>query len=138
MANELKGLGAGLIAGLAVVGASYGVSAALSRNAPAQAAASKQARGVAVLGPTGTATVGGTGGTQLVAAGRGLYVQNCVSCHGPEAQGQIGPPLIKLGDPDAKIARNIANGFPPKMPPYKDKLSSAQINTLVAYIQSLK
>ena len=132
MANELKGLGAGLLAGLAVVGASYGVSAVARHNAPAQAAASKQAAGAATTGGTGTAA------TQLVAAGRGLYLQNCVSCHGPQGQGQIGPTLHKLGDPDAKIARNIANGFPPQMPPYKNKLSSAQINTLVAYVQSLK
>ena len=81
---------------------------------------------------------GETTATQLVATGRGLYLQNCVSCHGPNGQGQIGPTLHHLGDPDAKITRNIANGFPPRMPAYKNQLSAAQIQALVAYVQSLK
>ena len=79
-----------------------------------------------------------TSAAQLVVSGRGLYLQNCVNCHGQNAQGQIGPTLHHLGDPDAKVARNIANGFPPRMPAYKNTLTASQIQALVAYVQSLK
>lgn len=75
---------------------------------------------------------------QLVASGQSLYGQFCANCHGAQAEGKRGPSLHKLGDPDAKIARNIANGFPGAMPAYKNKLRADQIQALVAYIQSLK
>ena len=131
MARELKGLAAGLAAGLGVVGAAYGVSAVETHGQAAQAkthakAASQEAGASA---PS----------SQLVASGAALYSSiACVGCHGTQAQGNIGPTLHHLGDPDAKVARNIENGFPGKMPAYKSKLSGPQINSLVAYIQSLE
>jgi mono/diheme cytochrome c family protein len=81
-----------------------------------------------------------TASAQLVASGTALYSSlACIGCHGAQAQGGgIGPTLHHLGDPDAEVARNIANGFAGKMPAYKTQLSTAQINTLVAYIQSLE
>ena len=74
----------------------------------------------------------------MVAQGRTLYLAQCASCHGQDAAGKIGPSLHALGDPDPKVYRHIANGFTGKMPAYKDKLTKDQIDTLVAYIQSLK
>ena len=129
LARELKGLVAGLAAGLGVVGAAYGVSAVAthtaSRKEPAQKAGASANTKLA--------------SSPLVASGRTLYSSlACVGCHGANAQGNIGPTLHHLGDPDAKIARNIANGYPGQMPAYKDQLSSGQIQTLVAYIQSLE
>ena len=129
MARELKGLLAGLAAGLGVVGAAYGVSAiatheAAPRQKPEEASAPAN-RDVPA--------------SQLVAPGRMLYSSlACVGCHGANAQGNLGPTLHHLGDPDAKIATNIANGYPGQMPAYKGQLTAAQIHTLVAYIQSLK
>ncbi len=132
MARELKGLAAGLAAGLGVVGASYGVSAIALHEQAAQAVAS--AKPVAPKAGVQPAS------TQLVASGAALYsTLACVGCHGASAQGGgIGPTLHHLGDPDAKVARNIANGFQGRMPAYKNQLTPTQINTLVAYIQSLE
>ena len=130
MARELKGLIAGLIAGLGVVGAAYGVSAiATHGEAPERTPNKAQAS-------PGTEPAS----AQLVASGAALYSSlACVGCHGTQAQGgNIGPTLHHLGDPDAKIARHIENGFAGRMPAYKNTLSSTQINTLVAYIQSLE
>ena len=131
MARELKGLIAGLGAGIFVVGASYGVSAVATHRA---ALKQKPDEASAPAVPSTKAA-----STQLVASGRTLYASiACVGCHGANAQGNLGPSLHHLGDPDAKIARNIANGYQGQMPAYKDQLSAAQINTLVAYIQSLE
>ncbi len=131
MARELKGLFAGLIAGLGVVGAAYGLSAigthTASHKQPSHEAGADKEAG-AQIAPS-----------QLVASGRTLYSSlACVGCHGADAQGHLGPTLHHLGDPDAKIARNIANGYPGQMPAYKEQLTTAQIQTLVAYIQSLE
>jgi mono/diheme cytochrome c family protein len=132
LARELKGLVAGLAAGLGVVGASYGVSAIVVHGQAVQTVS--QAKSVAQAPGVKPAS------TQLVASGAALYSSlACIGCHGAQAQGGgIGPTLHHLGDPDAKVARNIANGFPGKMPAYKNQLSTAQIHTLVAYIQSFE
>ena len=131
MAREFKGLAAGLAAGLGVVGASYAVSTIAVHGQAAKAVS--QAKPVAAQ--TGIQPAS----TQIVASGAALYSNlACVGCHGAQAQGGIGPTLHHLGDPDAKVYRNIANGFPGRMPAYKTQLSPKQINTLVAYIQSLE
>ena len=81
---------------------------------------------------------GQTASAQLVATGRTLYLGDCAGCHGQQGQGQIGPKLLHLGDPDAKVARNIANGFPPRMPAFKAQYSDTQLKAVVAYAQSLE
>ncbi len=135
MAKELKGLVAGLAAGLGVVGMAYGVSAVASHG---QSAETKRVEAQQAAPEGGKpAASGTTASSQLVATGRTLYVASCAGCHGKDAQGQIGPTLHRLGDPDAKIARNIKNGFPPRMPGFAGKYDDAQIKALVAYIQSL-
>jgi mono/diheme cytochrome c family protein len=132
MARELKGLLVGLAAGLGVLGTAYGVSAIVAPIvAHSQPAEAKQV-------PAAKASGGQVASTQLVAMGRGLYVVSCAVCHGSRGQGQNGPSLHALGDPDAKIARNIKNGFPPRMPAFKNTYNDAQTNALVAYVQSLK
>ncbi len=136
MARELKGLVAGLAAGLGVVGVAYGVSAIGTRAVPPETKQKEAKEGV----PSEPKLPGGgeTASSHLVATGRSLYGDACVGCHGIGGQGQAGPKLQHLGDPDEKIARNIVNGFPPRMPAFKGKYSDAQIKALVAYIQSLE
>lgn len=132
MAREIKGLVAGLAAGLGVVGASYGVSALALHG--------QAARAVATAKPVAAQPGIKPASTQLVASGAALYSNlACVGCHGAQAQGgSIGPTLHYLGDPDAKVYRHVANGFQGRMPAYKNQLTPTQINTLVAYIQSLE
>ncbi len=130
MARELKGLIAGLIAGLGVVGTAYGVSLIAShgqtgtQNKP-QSVASGQAPPPAPP-------------TQIIATGRSLYGEACAGCHGKDGAGRIGPTLHGLGDPDAKVAASIKNGFPGQMPGFKSKYTDAQISALVTYVQSFK
>ena len=136
MARELKGLVAGLAAGLGVVGIAYGVSAVATRTVPAE---TKQKEAKQAVPSEPKLPAGGqTASSQLVATGRALYRDACAGCHGQGGQGQVGPTLHHLGDPDAKIARNIVNGFPPRMPAFKGQYSDAQLKALVAYVQSLE
>lgn len=129
MARELKGLLAGLAAGLGVVGAAYGVSAIATHGAALKQKPDEAGAPASIKIPA----------SQLVAPGRTLYSSlACAGCHGANAQGNLGPALHHLGAPDAKIANSIASGYPGRMPAYKDQLTAAQIQTLVAYIQSLK
>jgi len=130
MARELKGLVAGLIAGLGVVGAAYGVSAIVSHSQPAAATGAASAAQKNTAPQTSSPS-------PVVATGRGLYLASCSGCHGKDGMGRIGPTLHHLGDPDAKIAASIKNGFKGQMPGFKDKYTDTQISALVAYIQSL-
>ena len=132
MAREIKGLIAGLAAGLGVVGAAYGVSAVATHSTTV-----KETPKTAQAGHLSSGTK--TASSQLVASGHALYSSlACVGCHGANAEGNIGPTLHHLGDPDAKITMSIANGYPGQMPAYKDQLTTVQIQTLVAYVQSLE
>lgn len=127
MAREIKGLVAGLIAGLGVVGAAFGVSAIATHGqaSPAEGIPQTTAAHPVVLV------------SQVVTTGHGFYLTSCASCHGKDGKGVIGPNLHNLGDPDAKIALNIKNGYKGRMPPYRDTYTDPQIAALVAYIQSL-
>ncbi len=81
-----------------------------------------------------------------VAAGGAVYKEQCVGCHGADGSGNtpIGKAL-KVQDlrkpeiramKDADLAAAITNGKG-KMPPFKGKLSAAQIGQVVDYIRSL-
>ena len=128
MTREVKALAAGLVAALFVVGASYGVSMAVTHGQPTDAKESQSA-------PLSKSTIATT---QLIPTGFALYGQYCANCHGNKAQGGFGPTLHHIGDPDAKVAASIANGFPPRMPAFKKKLNAAQLQALTAYVQSLE
>ena len=81
---------------------------------------------------------------ELLADGKAIFVKNCVSCHGPEAQGaSIGPNLTdeywihKGGIKD--IFKTIKNGVQEKgMIPWGQQLSNAQIAAAATFIKSLK
>src|SRR5471032_2248054 len=75
------------------------------------------------------------------AAGRRLYDQTCVSCHGPAGQGDRGPALdtgrFARGNEDADLFHTIRTGVPgTQMPPFA-ALTDEQTWQLVAYIRSL-
>ncbi len=81
---------------------------------------------------------------ELLAEGKAIFVKNCVSCHGPEAQGaSIGPNLTdeywihKGGIKD--IFKTIKNGVQEKgMIPWGQQLSNAQIAAVATFIKSLQ
>ncbi len=74
--------------------------------------------------------------------GRSLFSHNCATCHGqtgsPTAVGKSlnAPDLTSApvqGQGDAEL-QQIISGGKGNMPAFKDKLSQAQIDSLVAYI----
>ena len=81
---------------------------------------------------------------ELLAEGKVIFIKNCVSCHGPEAQGaSIGPNLTdeywihKGGIKD--IFKTIKNGVQEKgMIPWGQQLSNAQIAAVATFIKSLQ
>ena len=129
MTLETRASLAALLAGLAVVGASYGVSALVAPRLAHEGAApqSKASGQNSLLSPA-----------QLITSGRGLYALACASCHGDNAQGGFGPGLRGLGQSDAQVGAVIKNGVQGRMPAFGGKYNGAQQQALVAYIQSLQ
>ena|ERR1700677_1693713 len=70
--------------------------------------------------------------------GRTLFLRNCAHCHGADAHGDDGPDLHDLGLTDEWIANRIRKGKAGQMTAFAGKLQPAQIDALVAYVQSLK
>jgi mono/diheme cytochrome c family protein len=70
--------------------------------------------------------------------GRTLFLKNCAHCHGATAHGDDGPDLHDLGFTDDWIANRIRKGKAGQMTAFAGKLQPAEIDALVAYVQSLK
>lgn len=87
-------------------------------------------------------------------AGRQLYQQNCVACHGKSGRGE-GPAAASMDPPPANLAAvvqtrmatdgylywAIAEGGAPlgtPMPAYKDILAEEQIWQLIQYLRTLR
>jgi cytochrome c551 len=102
---------------------------ACSKNAPAPPAP------IASAGPTNNA--GNQGGTGVSA--QAVYKQNCVTCHGVNLEGGVGPNLQKVGarlNVDQITAR-ITNGGG-GMPPFKGTLKDNEINALAVWLATNK
>jgi cytochrome c oxidase cbb3-type subunit 3 len=77
-----------------------------------------------------------------VAAGKQLFAEKCVACHGANAQGIIGPNLTDdywlHGGRPSQIVATITNGVPEKgMVTWKGQISDQQIKEAAAYILSI-
>ena len=78
--------------------------------------------------------------------GKAIFTSKCALCHGADGTGKtsIGktlkildfhsPDIKKLSDADLKDT--ITNGKN-KMPPFKDKLTDAQIDQVISYVREL-
>jgi mono/diheme cytochrome c family protein len=78
--------------------------------------------------------------------GAEIFNQMCVGCHGPDGKSQTdmgkqvhaadltSAAIQKLTD--SSLSRVVENGKE-KMPPFQDKLSSAEIKSVVAYVRQL-
>lgn len=75
--------------------------------------------------------------------GKALFAQKCAACHGHDGKGQT-PMGLKLGVKDlarekgeslAEIAKDVEDGRPPKMMPYKGKLTPEQVKALAQYVK---
>ena len=79
--------------------------------------------------------------------GAGLYKSNCAGCHGPDGSGNV--PMgkaLKVRDlrsdevqrqTDLELMKVIAGGKG-KMPPYGKKLTTEEIQSVIAFIRTLK
>lgn len=71
-----------------------------------------------------------------------VFQENCVKCHGKTAEGRhFGGPSLKtqkVASASADDLRSVIANGKGHMPKYSQKLTSAQIDTLVGQIQALK
>jgi mono/diheme cytochrome c family protein len=94
--------------------------------------------------------------TEQVSLGKSIYTQNCLECHGTQAQGEPNwktpladgrfpaPPLNGTGHawhhPLADLIQTVKQGSQSqggRMPAFEKKLSESEIEQVLAYIQSL-
>lgn len=78
------------------------------------------------------------------AQGKDDFLKNCTACHGAEGKGNpaMGAPDLTdkvwlHGSTEETIIQTISKGRVDQMPAHKDKLSTAQIHLLTAYVYSL-
>jgi len=85
----------------------------------------------------------GAGNAAIVETGAARFAKSCAPCHGPQAQGLIGPNLTDdhwlHGGSVEQIFQTVAKGWPAKgMPPWGRALRPEELSALVSYIRSLQ
>jgi mono/diheme cytochrome c family protein len=72
-------------------------------------------------------------------ASQEMYKKLCISCHGDQMQGVVGPSLAHIGADMTKeqIYKVIMDGRS-GMPPFKDQLSEEEIITITTWLASLQ
>jgi len=75
-----------------------------------------------------------------ITQGKKLFLNNCASCHGVNAQGKIGPALNGTGhsahhSPMAMMQKIKKGGK--IMPSFRDKLSDEEIMYIIRYLKSI-
>lgn len=87
-----------------------------------------------------------TNATQLtessdLASGKGLFEVNCVSCHNPKGEGNIGPNLTDkywlYGNDIKNLFSIVKKGNANGMPEHASKLNPVQIQQVTSYVLSL-
>jgi mono/diheme cytochrome c family protein len=79
------------------------------------------------------------GSEAIVAQGRTFFVKSCAHCHGKDADGgEDAPSLQKITISAAHMTLVIENGIKGDMPSFAKKYSAADIEKIVAYLQTLK
>lgn len=103
--------------------------------------------GIVLAGRALSGESGGFGKASARSAAE-LYAKNCASCHGRDGRAKTFKAKLKharnLADPewqgrvsDERIFNSIMNGKG-KMPAFAKKLSEQEIDTLVAYVRTLR
>jgi mono/diheme cytochrome c family protein len=78
------------------------------------------------------------GDTPLVAAGHKLFLLNCAHCHADDATGDEGPDLHGLRKTDQRLRLLITNGIKGEMPRFGEKLATADLDALIAFLDSMR
>jgi cytochrome c oxidase cbb3-type subunit 3 len=78
------------------------------------------------------------------AAGKKIFADNCVSCHGDNGKGnqELGAPDLTdkiwlFGSDEATVIETITNGRAGVMPAWTDRLDPATVKALAVYVHSL-
>ena len=82
---------------------------------------------------------GGSSSTAKSGPGYDVYLANCARCHGQDGQGGVGPKLAGVvtgAFPDAQQEIAVVRDGLAGMPSFKNDLSAAQIQDVVAYTRS--
>lgn len=73
--------------------------------------------------------------------GKAVFLQNCASCHKPDASGDIGPNLTDktwlYGNDIKDVFSSVKNGRPNGMPDHASKLTPVQIQQVASFVLSL-
>ena len=76
-----------------------------------------------------------------IASGKGIFEVNCISCHNPKGEGNIGPNLTDkfwlYGNDVKDLFRLIKNGNANGMPEHASKLNPIQIQEVASFVLSL-
>ena len=76
-----------------------------------------------------------------LSSGKALFAANCVVCHNPNGEGNIGPNLTDhawIYSPDVKdIFKTIKMGTPNGMPEHASKLNPIQIQQVASFVLSM-
>ena len=82
---------------------------------------------------------GGGGSAAKSGPGYDVYLANCARCHGQDGQGGVGPKLagvVTTDFPDAREEVAVVRDGRASMPSFKNDLSGAQIQEVVAYTRA--
>jgi len=93
--------------------------------------------------PTPAELLAGVRNQAVLDAGGGRFTRSCAPCHGPNAQGLIGPNLTDdrwiHGGSVEQIFQSVAKGWPAKgMPPWGRALKPEELSAVVSYVRSLQ
>ena len=93
--------------------------------------------------PTPAQLLAGAANAQVTDQGAARFAKSCAPCHGPQAQGLIGPNLTDdrwiHGGTVEQVFQSVAKGWPAKgMPPWGRAIRPDELAALVSYIRSLQ
>jgi cytochrome c oxidase cbb3-type subunit 3 len=93
--------------------------------------------------PSPANLLAGAANAAVVDVGRARFERSCAPCHGPNAQGLIGPNLTDdrwiHGGSVEQIFQTVAKGWPAKgMPPWGRALKPDELSAVVSYVRSIQ
>jgi cytochrome c oxidase cbb3-type subunit 3 len=96
-----------------------------------------------IVPPSPMELLAGATNPAVLDTGAARFERSCASCHGPQAQGLIGPNLTDdrwlHGGSVEQIFQTVAKGWPSKgMPPWGRAVRPEELAALVSYVRSLQ